>query len=83
MSFPFGSTSLGAYLAWAKGAGCDCQTGYGGLHGLVFWKITAPNGRHVYIVDMQQDERLTSSTLNYFDRRLGMKSPFDRAPESY
>jgi hypothetical protein len=79
MAFPFGSTSLGAYLAWAKAVGCDCQTGYGGPSGLVFWKIIAPSGRHVTIVDMQQNERLVSSTLNYLDRRLGLTSPFDRA----
>lgn len=79
MAFPFGSTSLGAYLAWARAAGCECQTGYSNITGLVFWKITAPSGAHVYIVDVQQNERLTSSTLNYYDRRLGLTSPFDRA----
>ena len=79
MAFPFGSTSLGAYLAWAASEGCTCQTGYGGPGNLVFWEITAPSGKQVVVVDMQQGERLTSSYLNFLDRRLGMKSPFDRA----
>lgn len=79
MAFPFGSTSFGAYLAWAKAAGCECETGYDSF-GLVFWRIQAPSGLHVTVVDTQQNERLTSSTLDYLDRRLGLKSPFDRAP---
>ena len=46
---------------------------------MVLCRITAPSGKHVTLVDMQQAERLTSSTINYLDRRLGLKSPFDRA----
>jgi len=78
VSFPFSSTSLGAYLAWARAVGCECETGYGGRYGFVFWKITAPSGRSVTVVDMQQSERLVSSQLTYLDRRLGLTSPFDR-----
>jgi hypothetical protein len=78
MGFPFGSTTFGQYLAWAKAVGCDCQTGYGGMHNSVFWKITAPSGLYVTVVDTQQDERLISSNLNYLDRRLGLQSPFNR-----
>lgn len=79
MAFPFGSVAFGSYLAWAKSVGCECQTGYGGCDNRVFWRITAPSGRSVFVVDMQQDERLVSSYLNYLDRRLGLTSPFDRA----
>lgn len=78
MAHPFGSISLGNYLHWARSVGCDCQTGYTNPSGSVFWEITAPSGRRVVIVDMQQGERLTSSYLNYLDRRLGLTSPFER-----
>ena len=80
MAFPFGSTSLGSYLMWAQSVGCTCENGYGGMHGSVFWKITAPSGKHLVIVGVQQNERLTSYSINYYDRRLGLQSPFERAP---
>lgn len=78
MSFPFGSTSLGAYLVWANQSGCTVQSGYG-PDGGTFNQITTPDGKKVIIPDMEQSERLTSTYLNYLDRRLGMRSPFDRA----
>ncbi len=78
MAFPFGSPTLGAYIAWARSEGCECKTGYGGIHGSVFWVLTAKSGKHVTIVGLQQDERLTSSYINNLDRRLGLTSPFPR-----
>ena len=77
MAFPFGSTTLGAYLAWAASEGCQCRNGYE-LSGMVLWRIVAPSGRSLVIVDMQQSERLTSHMLNHYDRRLGLTSPFPR-----
>lgn len=82
MAFPFGSTSLGAYMAWAASEGCTCESGYGPPRGLARVRITAPSGRSVIISDMQQGERLASSHINYLDRRLGLQSPFPRAPDA-
>jgi len=79
MSFPFGSTAFGTYLAWATSVGCECNNGYNSFTNTTCWRITAPSGRRVVVVDMEQSERLTTSMLNYLDRRLGLTSPFDRA----
>lgn len=80
MSYPFGGTRLSAYLTWAAESGCKCQNGYN-ESGTTFWYVEAPSGRSVYIADMDQSEVLLSSQLNHLDRRLGLKSPFDRVGE--
>lgn len=77
MAFPFRSTPLSAYLRWAADAGCTCLNGYSD-NGITFWEIVSPAGKKLYIADMDQSEYLVSSQLNYFDRRLGLKSPFER-----
>jgi hypothetical protein len=80
VAFPFGSPTFGDYLAWARSVGCDCKIG--DIGGVVGWRITAPSGLHVMVMDTQQNERLVSSVLNHLDRRLGLDSPFDRVREA-
>lgn len=78
MAFPFGSVKFGAYLAWAASQGCICECGYGGPHGSSCTKITAPSGKSVTVVGVQQTEALLSYSIRYYDRRLGLTSPFQR-----
>lgn len=80
-SAPFGGhPTLKQYLAWAiNQGGCKLMTGYQNdpVHGPVgFTFLKAPNGRHLFIVDMQHDEYLVPTTIAYFDRRLGLQSPY-------
>lgn len=82
MAFPFGSPTFASYLVWAAEAGCRVESGYGGPHGLSCTKITAPSGKSLVVPGMDQKERLVSSMLNYLDRRLGMRSPYDRVLEA-
>lgn len=39
-------------------------------------RLIAPNGRHVVIVDYNQEELLVPTFIAYLDRRLGLKSPW-------
>lgn len=80
-AYPFGGhPTLSAYLTWAaQEANCTVQTGYrmpgeGGAVSMT--RITAPNGKHVIIVDHAQDEKLVPTFIAYLDRRLGLRSPW-------
>ena len=80
-AYPFGGhPTLGSYLAWAaQTAGCTVQTGYKlSKEGttLSLTRVTAPNGKHVIVVDYAQDEYLVPTFVAYLDRRLGLKSPW-------
>ena len=39
-------------------------------------RITAPSGKHVIIVDYEQEERLLPTFVAHLDRRLGLTSPW-------
>ena len=82
MSAPFGGhPTLGEYLDWAyRFAECTVQTGF--INGRPCKKIVAPSGRWVTIVDKHERERLAPTTVDYFDRRLGIKSPFASLPSA-
>lgn len=77
MSTPFGGhPTLGKYMAWASNEGMLCQTGPLSVI------IKNPNGGHVIIPHAKQAEHLAPSTVAYYDRRLGVDSPFPK-PASY
>ena len=80
-AYPFGGhPKLSAYLTWAaQTAGCTVQTGYRlskDGEALSMTRLIAPNGRHVVIVDYNQEELLVPTFIAYLDRRLGLKSPW-------
>jgi hypothetical protein len=83
MAFPFGGhPTFAEYMKWAHSEGCKFQSGHSRLdgHSHVMTKITAPNGRHVIVVDVVPSERLSPSMVSYLDRRLRLNSPFPHAP---
>ena len=80
-AYPFGGhPTLNAYLIWtAQTAGCTVQSGYKlSKEGpaLSMTRITAPSGKHVIIVDYEQEERLLPTFVAHLDRRLGLTSPW-------
>ncbi len=81
MSYPFGGhPRFGEYLRWAREEqNCDVQSGYrvdkqGRTHTLT--KFSAPSGRWVIEVGLEQDEFLVATTIGRLDRRLGLTSPW-------
>jgi hypothetical protein len=89
MPAPFGGHPLFLqYLQWATGQGCKVQSGIQSApNGKVerLTKISAPSGRWVIAVGIDQREFLVPTMIAYLDRRLGLKSPFfsiDPGPES-
>ena len=74
MAFPFGGhPTLGEYMVAARDAGFVCHSGVIGTEAVI--EITSPDG-YVFL-PMGQKERLTPSMIDYLDRRLGWKSPFE------
>lgn len=49
-------------------------TGEGGP--VLMTRVVTPAGRHVIVVDYDQNERLVPTFVAYLDRRLGLKSPW-------
>ena len=79
---PFGGgpfLKLKEYLYWAAtDMGCTVQTGYaltpdGEVLSTI--TVTAPNGRHVIILDADPEESLSLSELAHYDRRLKIQWP--------
>ncbi len=72
-------TTVGDYMAWIKSTGGRCRTGVGqdDAIGMVpVTKIIAVSGRHVIFPGADPDEVLSPSTIENFDRRLMVISPF-------
>jgi hypothetical protein len=69
-------------MRWAQSVGCECSTGYNELTGMNCVRIVSPAGRQLLIAGSDQAERLVSSVLNHYDRRLGLESPFDRVKDA-
>ena len=69
---------LADYLDWAHSVGCNIRTGFAatGSGTIYLTVVTAPSGRYVVIHDVDEDEALPASAYAYYDRRLGLKSPF-------
>ena len=77
--------TLGDYMAWIRGIGGKCQTGIASdpTIGMVpVTKIVAPGGRHVIHAGNNQSERLSLYTIEMFDRRLQVISPFRSVPRA-
>ena len=83
MSAPFGKfPSLRTYLDWVqKEAGCKVQEGVKGTKRI--FRIDSPEGRFVMIYDLPDGEGLGPTVISNLDRRLGIDSPFPKAPEPY
>lgn len=67
-------------MHWLKGQGGKCRSGIGadekiGMVSVIL--LEAPNGEN-YLVHSndKQNARLSQETIDYFDRRLGLKSPY-------
>ena len=72
-------TTLGEYMVWLKSQGGKCRSGIGadekiGMVPVIL--LESPNGSYVVHSNDKQNARLSEDTINYFDRRLGMKSPY-------
>ena len=81
MAFPFGGhPTFAQYCTWAADReNCSvntCTVLSGKGQSMCVTRIKAPSGRYVIATDYSQAERLVPSTIAYFDRRLGLRSPF-------
>lgn len=80
MPAPFGKRpTMQEYLDWARENGCKYGSGED-PSGLTMIRIEGPDGRVMYDVT-PLDEHLSPSFVTYLDRRLGVTSPFDGAPD--
>ena len=78
-------TTLGEYMHWLKSEGGQCRTGIGVDHdiGMVpVTKLISPEGKWVIHPGNDQSEHLSKFTIEYFDRRLGVLSPFKSVPRA-
>ena len=81
MAFPFGNhPTLHEYIGWANQQGCTTKSGVMGVDGkmVTYHLIVAPNGRHLIVSGPSMSERLLPRTVAYYDRRLGLDSPFSK-----
>lgn len=72
-------------MHWLKGVGGHCKNGIGadeeiGMVPVV--KLVAPSGKYVIHGGDEQNESLSLLTIEYFDRRLGLLSPFKSVPRA-
>jgi len=81
MSAPFApSPKLREYCDWARTKeGCKVESGVFGTKAIV--RITAPSGRSVRQVGLDQNETVSHSVIAHLDRRLGLDSPFPKTPD--
>ena len=70
--------SMAQYLDWARAQGCQvaCAETVSGANVYQLARITAPSGRSVSEVFIQESDPLMSTTVARLDRRLGLKSAF-------
>lgn len=78
MSVPFGGhPRFGDYLRWAHEQGCKVEWGVDPGTTLPIVKITRRDkARAVIEVAVAQDEFLLPTQIGYYDRALGLKSPW-------
>lgn len=79
-AYPFRThPEFARYATWAASQdGVKVTTGISNMPDgevLTFTQITSPRG-HILIDGTDQDERLLPSTIAYYDRRLGLESPW-------
>jgi hypothetical protein len=82
---PFGGhPTLNEYLQWAYSQGCRAKSGIMSNPGGPMCSIqiirNADESKHAIVADMPANERLSPSYVRHLDDRLGLKSPFARAP---
>ena len=78
-------TTLADYMHWLESVGGRCQNGIQAddIIGMVpVIKLIAPNGKHVLHDGDDQSEVLSPLTIDYFDRRLQVLSPFRTVPRA-
>ncbi|MBA5779544.1 hypothetical protein H2509_20630 [Stappia sp. F7233] len=79
------SVTLGQYMAWVRDSGGYCTNGIQADHeiGMVpVIKLVADSGRYVIHPSDNQSEILEPSLIEYYDRRLGLVSPFKTTPRA-
>jgi hypothetical protein len=72
-------------MHWLKSEGGHCRSGIQAdeVIGMVpVTKLVAANGRHVIHAGADQNEQLSLVTVEYFDRRLQVISPFRSVPRA-
>jgi len=77
--------TLGDYMRWLRDNGGECRSGIGADEevGMVpVTKLIASDGRSVIHYGNDQGEVLSESMVDYFDRRLGVISPFRSIPRA-
>jgi hypothetical protein len=77
--------TLGDYKRWLESIGGRWQHGIAAdeVIGMVpVLKLVAPGGRYVIHGDTDENEVLSSLTIEYFDRRLLVLSPFRSTPRA-
>lgn len=78
-------TTLGDYAHWLRSIGGQCRTGIRADHvvGMVpVTKLISPTGAFVVWNGNDQFEELPLYTIEYFDRRLCILSPFTSVKRS-
>lgn len=80
MSAPFEQRpTLREYLEWVRtNAGWDYRTGLLGMN--TVHAITTPSGSRIPITDIQLDERLGQSMIDWLNRRTGITAPWSGIP---
>lgn len=72
-------TTLGQYMRWLTEQGGRCSTGIGpdpDIGMVPVTRLRAANGRSVIHYGNDPSEVLAPAMIAYFDRRLGVMSPF-------
>lgn len=87
MAYPFGGhPRFDEYIQWAVGQGCICRSGVRKVRGrsVTSTLLQNPaNERHVISV-VEGKTFLVPTMVHYFDRRLGLDSPFPKIdPNGY
>lgn len=87
MAAPFGNhPRLIDYLGWCSSQGCTATSGFTSKEGktITFHIIkTADGERHVVVSGVNNNEFLLPTTVAYYDRRLGLDSPFAKIGDGY
>jgi hypothetical protein len=85
MAFPFGGhPKLSGFIEFAQAQGCKIKvyartSRTGRVHQILH--MENPNGGWVVVSDPDFDEHLAPSTVTYYQRRLGIRTPFAAMPE--
>lgn len=79
MAHPFGGhPKLIDYIAWCNQQGCTTKSSITQEDGkmITCQRLVAPSKRHLIVVGVGMNEYLMPTTVAYYDRRLGLDSPF-------